>query len=423
VFSAPRSRLEEKEGIHMIRRTPRGFTLVELLVVISIIGTLVALLLPAVQAAREAARRNTCSNNQHQLSIAIQSYITSKQYYPGYRDTLVTNGGALPVSWVVMLLPFMDNRPAYDMWKGSTQTAISPPSNVWTVPPLPLSGGFAPTLEFMLCPSDTQTDQSSAPYPNSYVVNTGQIDVKLTAALVQNSIAPDSPANGVFLSRWEYLYSPQANAGTSFENKLIKMTPANFYDGTTNTFILSENLDAKNWYDEISLLASGSNYAVDSTNNGFPTAPYPSGAATLTVNAPSNVSPELWAGFVWRPQLTTSSTGGGTGNSLQQINGQPTSPDVVTGLGYATDMNYCRPTSNHPSGVNMTFGDGRTQFVNENIDYTVYCSLMTPEGRKCNPPGYPFTITTNLQSQCNQTPTQVSAYQFYRTQVVTGAGL
>ena len=79
----------------------RGFTLVELLVVITIIGMLMSLLLPAIQSAREAGRRNTCANNMHQLGLALLNYEGNKRGFPGYAN-VVNNKRA---SFVVPLLP------------------------------------------------------------------------------------------------------------------------------------------------------------------------------------------------------------------------------------------------------------------------------------------------------------------------------
>src|SRR5438876_1373568 len=101
---------------HSIRR--RGFTLVELLVVIAIIGVLVALLLPAVQAAREAARRAQCSNNLKQLSLALLNYET-------VHNTLPPAGiDSNQMSWAVLLLPYFEQQALYDQFnfnKGSWQ--------------------------------------------------------------------------------------------------------------------------------------------------------------------------------------------------------------------------------------------------------------------------------------------------------------
>ena len=90
---------------------PRGFTLVELLVVIAIIGILVSLLLPAVQSAREAARRAECKNNLRQLGLALQMYHDVVRKFPP--GSLITNDG---YSWgaSMMLLPYLEQTAAFE---------------------------------------------------------------------------------------------------------------------------------------------------------------------------------------------------------------------------------------------------------------------------------------------------------------------
>jgi prepilin-type N-terminal cleavage/methylation domain-containing protein/prepilin-type processing-associated H-X9-DG protein len=98
-----------------------GFTLIELLVVIAIIGTLVALLLPAVQAAREAARRASCVNNLKQIALAVQNYHDTNGVFP-------TQIGGIPswsvptdsrVGWMVQILPFAENQPLFNAYNFS----------------------------------------------------------------------------------------------------------------------------------------------------------------------------------------------------------------------------------------------------------------------------------------------------------------
>lgn len=98
--------------IRIARRRRSGFTLVELLVVIAIIGILMALLLPAVQVARESARRTHCSNNLKQLALACRSYLTTHQVFaPGHTDF-----GGNEHSWMTLILPFVEQQALYDLY-------------------------------------------------------------------------------------------------------------------------------------------------------------------------------------------------------------------------------------------------------------------------------------------------------------------
>ena len=105
----------------MAKRVDRahGFTLVELLVVIAIIGILIALLLPAVQAAREAARRSQCTNNLKQVGLALHNYHDTFKTFPSgnIEDTVPADGiGAYRTNAWVRILPFIEQQAAYDLW-------------------------------------------------------------------------------------------------------------------------------------------------------------------------------------------------------------------------------------------------------------------------------------------------------------------
>src|SRR5687768_7712246 len=133
-------------------RLNRGFTLVELLVVIAIIGVLVALLLPAVQAAREAARRSSCSNNLKQIGLGLQNYHDTYLKFPmaGFLTrpgTTPTDPGAYHHTWITGILPFMEQKPLYD--------TINMNLIAWGQPVV------ATPLKILRCPSDGGYDKPS----------------------------------------------------------------------------------------------------------------------------------------------------------------------------------------------------------------------------------------------------------------------
>lgn len=109
-------------------RLPKGFTLVELLVVIAIIGVLIALLLPAVQAAREAARRMSCKNNLHQIGIAVHNYHDIHNELPSARAGYST--------WAVLVLPFVEHESLKDLYRTDVpfHHALNQPVTRWQLP-------------------------------------------------------------------------------------------------------------------------------------------------------------------------------------------------------------------------------------------------------------------------------------------------
>jgi prepilin-type N-terminal cleavage/methylation domain-containing protein len=178
----------------------RGFTLVELLVVISIIGILMALLIPAVQAARDAARSAECKNNLRQMAIATIHYESSRKQYPGY----VSKVGNKRATWVVALFPYMERN---DLWEAWSDPNVNP----------------GPTVSWgsMICPADTDGTSGNQ---LSYAANCGRPDVNFL----------DKPANGVFLN----LYEQKVTTTADFISRA---------DGQATTIMFAENIQADRW--------------------------------------------------------------------------------------------------------------------------------------------------------------------------------
>jgi prepilin-type N-terminal cleavage/methylation domain-containing protein len=140
---------------------PRGFTLIELLVVIAIIGTLVALLLPAVQAAREAARRIQCINNLKQLGIALQNYHGANDVFPPASQGGISNV-YMNYTGYSFILPYIEQVAAYNAWNFAleVQTPGEPPYYGWTLPGN--STGFSTQFGVFLCPSNRPAGEVGA---------------------------------------------------------------------------------------------------------------------------------------------------------------------------------------------------------------------------------------------------------------------
>ncbi len=201
-----------------------GFTLVELLVVIAIIGILIALLLPAVQAAREAARRSQCSNNLKQAALALHNYHDVHKTFP---QGWMKGVGAQGWSWNVFIFPYMETKTLYDALR-PTQRRFPPVKNHATDYRL-----LQTVLKTLRCPSDTSRDLGMKTTPRNNPPDPLELATSNYAGCrgFFNMDADNHLNNGV-------LY---ANSQVSF---------AHIVDGTSNTFALGEKAepqDAATW--------------------------------------------------------------------------------------------------------------------------------------------------------------------------------
>lgn len=320
-----------------------GFTLVELLVVIAIIGMLMALLLPAVQQARETGRRAVCLNNMKQVSLALRSYESTKKELPGYVNRI---GTTRVVPWVIMLFPYMERTDAWTVWGNAPSPAAATESADLK--------RASPYMELLVCPSNPPPNQNS-PWL-SFVANCGKNDElsrTVTISAPPSTLATaEKAANGVFFDHYS---KPTANVFSP-----ISMSLDHISDGASNTLMLSENVQAYKYTDDAGTLA----------------------AMQYDPTAPNNV--ERLTGFVWSSAITANPS------SAPKINGdkdgkligwQAEIPITDSKYTAGTSAKYARPSSAHPGGVNVGMCGGELFFLRDDIDYKVYQQLMTSDGK------------------------------------------
>lgn len=369
-----------------------GFTLVELLVVISIIGMLMALLLPAVQQAREAGRRNTCNSNLHNIALAVTNFSGAKGAYPGYVEPLPlisgSGGGSAtastqyvyPASWTVPILPYMERTDVYNLWRNYPNWTASMVAGASANVPPPVY------INVLTCPSSPVATTTSNT-PSAYIANSGMLDVTSTA-----SYPADWQANGVFFNH----FNPVAVSANGAQT--VQVIPGTFagqvansgqmasisqdyitvHDGSSLTLMLSESNNA-----QVPMTGSGTNPVLAQS----PPSPGPGnwgpGLGVTMTTTPAGLYPagtEPQNCFVWWPDAQPF--------PAMKINA-PVTTSATTGQTSESNANYyMHPSSNHPTGVMVAFCDGHTQFLSQDIDYTIFCLLMTPYGAYCNTPGY-----------------------------------
>lgn len=361
-----------------------GFTLVELLVVIAIIGILVALLLPAVQAAREAARRMQCTNNLKQIALAMHNYHDTYKTFPidgGWRDGAGTTARAdeRTFAWSHRwrLLPFVERQPEWDLsnrvtpttLNGGTGTDLRPyVSDNWhgsenIVP----TGGKLPVFN---CPSQPN-EQWSGLSNFTYAINWGTSHTPPhrggNSARLVHIWVPNAKTNGM-ASYQRYYLDPNNRDAINIRDPTVKI--ANVTDGTSNTAMYSEFV--------IQLESN--------TNNTNPTKKelrgqvytWVGGANTAEVRnqclAQTGLSGRYSRGLGWASSFM------GNGNTYSH-NMMPNEKNCHNYGGDdwhgATTM---AATSEHPGSVNVAMADGSVRSVANTVAQDVWWAAGTRNG-------------------------------------------
>jgi prepilin-type N-terminal cleavage/methylation domain-containing protein/prepilin-type processing-associated H-X9-DG protein len=305
-----------------VRHVRRGFTLVELLVVIAIIGVLVALLLPAVQSAREAARRMQCTNNLKQLGLAIHNHHDVFGIFPAARDNFLNNAGvAVLHSWVPRILPFIEQQALYERYNFQTNWDDAATNDAPGGPIKTHINGF-------LCPSAPGKNQ------RMQAQNRGCFDYPATTErLYPNPYLNAAQASAVQIADPYYIGVLGHNKITNGVNDPCRRKFSNITDGTSNTFLLAE--------------CAGRN--------------------------------QFW--FMGQRQAGTKSNGPwAQPNSRIQIGGcDPNNINAANGPRAVNCINDKEIYAFHPSGANVCMADGSVRFVSVSLDINVAYALLTRE--------------------------------------------
>jgi prepilin-type N-terminal cleavage/methylation domain-containing protein len=386
----------------------RGFTLVELLVVIAIIGILVALLLPAIQAAREAGRRASCSNNLKQLGLALQNHHDIYQRFPpgGGQDqrpnfglwdpttALVNSGGGQSwgSSWLVYILPYMENTALYESMLrtgGSGYLA----NNYNAVNNITINGYVCPSSPFQgnLKWSRNPIDPTNAQQPPSTLkvlattypgISGFYQDLSVTANPNPFQI-PNYKENR--MTFWSPVQL--GGSGVLFPNSRVGIN--DIQDGTTNVMVVGEDGDwmyffeggrwvradwrsnaANGWLVGArvdAILNAGGKFPVDSIPDGNPMRTYGNNASAADLVSPSLITIGKYKINFKRNQLITA-------DNFAQF-----------GMGTLGATN-APLRSAHPGGIQIALCDGSNRFITDNVDPIIMNKLA------CRDDGQPFEM-------------------------------
>jgi prepilin-type N-terminal cleavage/methylation domain-containing protein/prepilin-type processing-associated H-X9-DG protein len=337
---------------------PRAFTLVELLVVIAIIGILVALLLPAIQAAREAARRVQCLGNLKQLGLASHNFFATKKTFPLGME-MMPGLTYTKATFFVRLLPYLEENTLSSEWDFKT-----PQNNVTNSPS---TSRAATQIPIFICPSDQFQQKvfqlpggasafggatSPGAVPGYYSACSYGGNYGVGSYFVHNSQFSVIP-NGIY-----FVTGPDASLNftppppTGLVANHQNLSPVkNVLDGTSNTLMLGEKYHADDFFDTWT-----------SNNSGLKM---------------YQVSAWGWSGGM---------KGGAHvfGSSAVAINFKTIDYTTTPGNFAAQDRRFNAWGSGHPGGASFCYADGSANFISDGIDPTTLTALSTRDGGETN---------------------------------------
>ncbi|MCA9110213.1 MAG: DUF1559 domain-containing protein [Planctomycetaceae bacterium] len=329
-------------------RPRAGFTKIELLVLIAIIGILVALLVPAVQSAREAARRLQCRNNLKQIGLALNNYHDAHRTFPPGRMRSLVDGEGRCFSAYAHLLPYLDAIPLYEKIDFNADPDDAA-----------LNGtALSQTIPYFLCPTDSYR-----------VLQTNTVDGVIASSAVHNyplntgSTYPLSPHNpgGVPVT------------GVFFENSRVRIS--DITDGSSNTVCISETIKSEGGPDMWDGVSHTNGFVLTAGNDNATNGPELTDYTTQCHQAGLRLQQTRGSKWLY----------GAPGHSMYNHIRPPNDSDVDCrgGLPHSIRTNYwwdrlslnVAARSRHIGGVHALFCDGHVQFVGDSIDAKAWQAL------------------------------------------------